>query len=74
VTQTYSKSRRQAESAFGHTQSQFFASNRAVEELESIVQTREAKTRRLREARLAKEAEGIAAASAGLIAKRAQKG
>ncbi|MGF9566671.1 hypothetical protein [Neorhizobium sp. JUb45] len=74
MTQTHSKSRQQAEIAFGHTQSQFFASNHAIEELDSVVQAREAKTQRLREARLAKEAEDIAKASAVLIAKRTRKG
>lgn len=74
MTQTHSKSRQQAEIAFGHTQSQFFARNHAIEELESVVQAREAKTQRLREARLAKEAEDIAKASAVLIAKRTRKG
>jgi Tfp pilus assembly protein PilN len=74
MTQTHSKSRQQAEIAFGHTQSQFFARNHAIEELESVVQAREAKTQRLREARLAKEAEDIAKASAVLIAKGTRKG
>jgi Tfp pilus assembly protein PilN len=74
MIQTHSKSRQQAEIAFGHTQSQFFARNHAIEELDSVVQAREAKTQRLREARLAKEAEDIAKASAVLIAKRTRKG
>ena len=73
MTETQSKSRQQAEIAFGHTQSQFFARGHAVEEMDSIVQAREAKTQRLREARLAKEAQDIAAASSGLFAKRARK-
>lgn len=73
MTQTHSKSRQQAEIAFGHTQSQFFARNHAVEELDSIVQARDSKTQRLRAARLAREAEAVVAASANLIAKRAQK-
>ena len=73
VTETHSKSRQQAEIAFGHTQSQFFARGHAVEEMESIVRTREEKTLRLREARLAKEAQIIATASTNLIAKRARK-
>ena len=73
MTETHSKSRQQAEIAFGHTQSQFFARGHAVEEMESIVRTREEKTLRLREARMAKEAQIIAAASSGLIAKRARK-
>jgi hypothetical protein len=72
MTQTHSKSRQQAEIAFGHTQTEFFARAHAVEELDSIVQAREAKTLRLREARLAKEAQGIAAAEA-LISRRLKK-
>jgi hypothetical protein len=73
MTQTHSKARQQAEIAFGHTQTQFFARGHAVEELDSIAQAREEKTLRLRDARLAKEAQDIATASAGLIAKRAGK-
>lgn len=65
MTETHSTKRQQAEIAFGNTQTQFFARSHAVEELDSIVQAREAKTMRLREARLAKEAEAFAAASAG---------
>lgn len=61
MTQTYSKSREQAEIAFGHTQTQFFAKDRAVDELQSIAHARDAKTLRLREARLAKELETAAA-------------
>lgn len=55
MTETHSKSRQQAEIAFGATQSQFFAKSHAAEELISIAQAREEKTLRLREARLAKE-------------------
>ena len=55
MTETYSKSRQQAETAFGHLQTEFFAKNNAAEELESVAQARDAKTFRLREARLAKE-------------------
>jgi hypothetical protein len=73
MTQTHSKPRQQAEIAFGHTQTQFFARDHAVEELDAIVQAREAKTLRLREARLAKEAEGIAAATEALISRRLKK-
>ena len=73
MTETRSKSRQQAEIAFGHTQSQFFARAHAVEEMDSIVQAREAKTQRLREARPAKEAQAIATASSGLIVKCARE-
>ncbi len=55
MTETYSKSRQQAEIAFGAAQSQFFAKDHAVDELNSIAQARDEKTLRLREARLAKE-------------------
>jgi hypothetical protein len=72
MTQTHSKSRQQAEVAFGNAQSQFFARNSAVDELDSIVRSREEKTLRLREARLAKETHDRAVATAALIAKRAK--
>lgn len=49
MTETFSKSRQRAEIAFGNVQSQFFAKNKAVEELESDVQSQQAKTLRLRE-------------------------
>ncbi|WP_307234824.1 hypothetical protein [Pararhizobium capsulatum] len=70
MTETFTKSRQQAEIAFGNVQKQFFAKDKAVEELHSLTQSREAKTLRLREARLAKEMEDRASATASLIAKR----
>jgi hypothetical protein len=73
MTQTQSKSRQKAELALALTQTQFFARGHAVEEMDSITQARDAKTMRLREARLTKEAKAIATASAGLIARRARK-
>ncbi|CDN51974.1 hypothetical protein [Neorhizobium galegae] len=73
MTQAHSKSRQQAEIAFEHTRTEFFARAHAVEELDAIVQAREAKTLRLREARLAKEAQGIAAAAEALISRRLKK-
>jgi hypothetical protein len=72
MTETYSKSRQQAEIAFGNTQTQLFAKGKAVEELQSVDQAREAKTRRLREARLAKELDDRAAATSALVAKRSR--
>ncbi len=69
---THSKSRQQAEVAFGNVQSQFFARNSAVEELDSLARSREEKTLRLREARLSKEAQDRAAATGSLLAKRAK--
>jgi hypothetical protein len=72
MSQTHSKSRQQAEIAFGDAQTQFFARNSAVEELDSLVRAREEKTLRLREARLAKEEHDRTAATASLLAKRAK--
>ncbi len=72
MSQTHSKSRQKAEIAFAHAQSQFFARNSAVEELDSLVLAREEKTRRLREARLSKELKDREAAMASLLAKRAR--
>jgi len=74
MTETYSKSRQQAEIAFGNVQSEFFSKNDAMEELESAAQLREAKTLRLREARLAREQAERASATSSLPAKRAKKG
>jgi hypothetical protein len=70
MTQTPSKSRERAEAAFAQTQTQFFSRGAAVEEMDSIVAAREAKTQRLREARLAKEAEGQAAATSAMLARQ----
>ena len=69
MTETYSKSRQQAEIAFGNVQTEFFAKNNAMEELESAAQARNAKTLRLREARLAKEQAEQASATSTLVAK-----
>ncbi|MBB3660063.1 hypothetical protein FHX15_005332 [Rhizobium sp. BK650] len=72
MSQIHSKSRQRAEIAFANAQTQFFARNGAVEELDSIVRSRKEKTLRLREARLAKEAQDRATATASLLAKRAK--
>lgn len=69
MTETYSKSRQQAEMAFGTIQTEFFAKNNAMEELESAAQARNAKTLRLREARLAKEQAERTSATSTLVAK-----
>lgn len=53
----HSKSRQQAEIAFGNVQKQFFAKVQAVAKLQSIAQHRDDKTMRLREARLARDLE-----------------
>ncbi len=73
MSQTHSKSRQKAEIAFASVQSQFFARNSAVEELDALAQAREEKTIRLRQARLAKEATDRVAATASLVAKRLGK-
>ncbi|MGO4441021.1 hypothetical protein [Rhizobium sp. RAF56] len=57
MAQTYSRSRQQAEAAFGNLQSQFVARHQAVEQVDIVEQARQAKTQRLREARLARDAE-----------------
>ncbi|PKR89742.1 hypothetical protein CXZ10_07530 [Pleomorphomonas diazotrophica] len=69
MSEQHSKSRQQAEIAFGKTQSQFFARGQAFEEIDAITAARTEKTARLREARLAKEA----ADSLALAIKPAQK-
>ncbi|MND25864.1 hypothetical protein D3C80_163000 [compost metagenome] len=73
MSQTHSKSRQKAEIAFANAQSQFFARNSAVEELDSLVLAREEKTRRLRAARLAKELKDRETATVALLAKRGRK-
>lgn len=72
MTEIYSKSRQQAETAFGNLQTEFFSKNNAAEELESVAQARDAKTVRLREARLAKEQADRMAATSALLAKRSK--
>ncbi|MBB3318177.1 hypothetical protein FHT77_004073 [Rhizobium sp. BK181] len=57
MTQTYSKSRQQAEIAFSLIQSQFCAHGQGVQELETEEQARQVKTQRLRDARLARDAQ-----------------
>lgn len=70
MSEQHSKSRHQAELAFGKTQSQFFARRQAFEELDAATAARNEKTARLREARLAKEAEDDLASAARRIAPR----
>ncbi|MRG55297.1 hypothetical protein GF108_06830 [Phyllobacterium sp. SYP-B3895] len=74
MTETYSKSCQQAETAFGSLQTEFFAKNNAAEELQSVAQARDAKTVRLREARLAKEQADRMSATSALLAKRSKAG
>lgn len=73
MSEQYSKPRQQAEIAFGKTQSQFFARGQAFEELDSITAARNEKTARLRQARLAKEAEDNVAAPAKPTPKRVSR-
>ena len=70
MTQTFSKPRQRAESAFSKLQSQFFAKARAAEEEDFVKQAREAKTLRLREARLAKDENDRVNAASALIRTR----
>jgi hypothetical protein len=56
VTENSTKTRDQAESAFSRTQTQFMARNRTIAEIDDVAAQREAKTLRLRELRLEKEA------------------
>lgn len=71
MTEKYSPSRQKAEKAFSNIQAPFFAKGEAAEELVSLTQSREAKTLRLREARLAKEVKDRASATSAILAKRA---
>jgi hypothetical protein len=73
MTQTQSRSRQQAEIAFGKTQTEFFARGQAMNALDSISQARDEKTSRLREARKAKELTDRLSATSGLIGKRAKR-
>jgi len=73
MTQTQSRSRQQAEIAFGKTQTEFFARGQAMEVLDSIAHARDEKTLRLREARMAKESLARLSATTALIGKRAKK-
>ncbi|MCT7663551.1 hypothetical protein [Shinella kummerowiae] len=72
MTEKYSISRQKAEIAFSNIQTQVFAKDKAVEELASLTQSREEKTLRLREARLAKERDERASASSAGLTKRAR--
>lgn len=72
MTQTFSKPRQRAESAFSKIQSQFFAKGDAAGEQDFIAQARDEKTLRLREARLAKETDDRARATSTLIRMRAK--
>ncbi|UVC12358.1 hypothetical protein IHQ71_30560 (plasmid) [Rhizobium sp. TH2] len=70
MTQTHSRSRQQAEVAFGKTQTEFFARGQAMDALDSIALARDEKTVRLREARKAKELVDRLSATPLVIGKR----
>jgi hypothetical protein len=70
MTETYSRSRQQAEIAFGREQTEFFARGQAMNALDSIAQARDEKTLRLREARKAQELITHMSAGAGTTRKR----
>lgn len=72
MNEIISKSRHVAEVAFAKTQSQSLARTRALEEHDLIASSRDEKTNRLREARLAKERQDRENAKAALVAKRAK--
>lgn len=56
MTETFSKSRLQAEAAFSKTQTRTAVQSRVLDERDAAEAARAEKTARLREARLAKEA------------------
>ena len=70
MTENSKKSRDQAEISFSKTQTQFMALNRIMSEQDAVSQARDAKTARLRELRLEKQAEDLAAAAAAPAPKR----
>lgn len=73
MTETHSIYSERAEIAFSNTQSQFFAKNIAVQELEAEAGRRDAKTLRLREARRTKDLADRTSAISALVAKRAKR-
>ena len=64
LTANSRKSREQAEISFGKLQTQSLASSRLMSEQDALTIARNAKTARLREQRLEKEAQDLAAAAA----------
>ncbi|MBM3603353.1 MAG: hypothetical protein FJX25_01045 [Alphaproteobacteria bacterium] len=70
MTESYSRRRQEAEIAFGKTQSPRTARDRAFDEIDAIKAADEEKTLRLREARLARDAQDKATPKAGPGAKR----
>ncbi|KQY43668.1 hypothetical protein [Rhizobium sp. Root483D2] len=64
MTENSTKARDQAETAFSRTQTQFMARSRTISEIDAVAAERDAKTQRLRELRLEKEAAATAKAAA----------
>lgn len=73
MTANSKKSRAQAESAFSKTQTQSLSLGRIMSEQDAVSQAREAKTARLRELRLEKEAADLATAALAPTTKRKAK-
>ncbi|GGF99822.1 MULTISPECIES: hypothetical protein [Rhizobium] len=63
MTEHHSKARQIAEKAFDKTQASSTAGNRTRDELDAVTKARQEKTSRLREARLAMEAQNAADAT-----------
>lgn len=64
MTANSKKSRDQAEISFSKAQTQFMSLNRIISEQDAVSQARDAKTARLRELRMEKQADDMAAAAA----------
>ncbi|TGQ41313.1 hypothetical protein [Mesorhizobium sp. M00.F.Ca.ET.216.01.1.1] len=74
MTAASNKPHDQAESLFSKTKTQSMSLNRIISEQDAVSQAREAKTARLRELRLEKEADDMAAAAVlAALPKRAGK-
>ncbi len=73
MSESSKRSRDQAETSFSKTQTQFLTRNRIISEHDAVSDARDAKTARLRELRLEKEAEEKALAAAKPTPKRPGK-
>jgi len=60
MTENSSKARAQAEIAFSKTQTEYLLRSRTISEIDEVAANRDAKTARLRELRLEKEANAVA--------------
>ncbi len=74
MTENSRKSRDHAETMFSKTQTQMLSLNRILSEQDAASQAREAKTARLRELRLEKEADELAAAEIAKASAPAKRG